>query len=71
MTQESPQSAADKLIAVLSDADRLRERGVSEEWLRDCAELVDQYRRLRTRCDELERVIASSGPHSPDDTIVS
>lgn len=71
MAQESPQSAAEKLIAVLSDTDRLRERGVSEEWLRDCRELVEHYRRLRARCDELEREIARSGPHSPDDTIVS
>lgn len=70
MPDHNPDSTDRKLIAALGDASRLRQRGVSEAWIQNCADVVAQYAHLQKRRGELERELANSDPPSPDDTIV-
>ena len=59
-----------QVVESLSDRQALRNLGVSEEWIRQCAELVDTYQQLQRQLSDLEGRLSSSQGDSPHDTVV-
>lgn len=70
MADDQSQSRDQQIVAALSDADALRRRGVTDLWIRQCADLVAQYRDLQRRIQELESQGPRSDGQSSHDTIV-
>jgi hypothetical protein len=70
MGYDEQEAEMESIISALTDAGRLKSCGVSEEWVRNCADLIDQYRQLRRRFDELDAEVNAAGSQSSDDTIV-
>lgn len=70
MADEQPQSRSQRIVAALSDADALRRRGVPDLWIRQCAEIVAEFRDLQRRIQELEARNPRSDGQSAHDTMV-
>jgi hypothetical protein len=70
MPSDNPDKETQRIVRNLSDAERLSGQGVSDEWIRSCADLVEEFQRLQQRFQELETQLSRSEPESSQDTLL-
>lgn len=70
MSDEQMNPDERRVVESLADPRALRETGVSEDWIKQCEELVTEYRRLQQQFQELEKRLSGSEGQSPQDTVV-
>jgi len=70
MPNDNLDNEMQRIVRELSDARRLSSLGVSDEWLRACAELVGEFQRLQQRFQELDAQLSRSEGESSQDTLL-
>jgi hypothetical protein len=70
MPNDQNDAETQRIIRELSDAQRLASRGISEEWIRSCAELVSEFQQLQSQFRELEAKLSRAEPESSQDTLL-
>ena len=61
---------AGRILETLSDEKGLQSRGINNRWIENCADLVEQYRRLEQQARQLEAELSRQEEQSSDDTLV-
>jgi hypothetical protein len=59
-----------RIVRNLSDAERLSAEGVSDDWVRICAELVSEFQRLQQQFRDLESQLTRTESESSQDTLL-
>lgn len=70
MPNDQDDAETQRIIRELSDAQRLADRGVSDEWIRSCADLVNEYQQLQSQFRDLDAKLSPAEPESGQDTLL-
>jgi hypothetical protein len=70
MSSDNRDQETQRIVRNLSDAERLAGQGVSDEWIRSCAELVSEFQRLQEQFRDLETRLSRTEPESSQDTLL-
>jgi hypothetical protein len=70
MPNDHNDAETQRIVRDLSDAQRLAGRGVSDEWIRSCAELVDELQQLQSKFRDLEAQLSRTESASSQDTLL-
>jgi len=70
MPNDQNDAETQRILRELSDAQRLASRGVSDEWIRSCAELVNEFQHLQAKFRDLDAKLSPAEPESSQDTLL-
>lgn len=70
MSGNDMDAAVRRAMRRLADRRRMAQQGIDAAWIERCALLIEEYRQLQQRFQELEAELGSEAEGSSDDTIV-
>ncbi len=70
MVSRGQRAALRESLRLLKDAEGLADAGVSPEWIDRSATLVEEYRRLRRRFQELKSQLCDADSDPREDTML-